>query len=278
MTKIFGLLFILILGGGHMSCSQTDTLPEKLIFDYNGVSLFKDGDYISLTVLAVSPNAQREVENLDLTPGNVFISRSDFEKIWEDMKSVKWSGYSEPNKKIIEKAPPDINSIARLHLVIDDKSIIDWSRESSVFRKKAAAPLEKIAVAINKITEQRLADPIIPDRYSLVLVRSDDKMSINIELTKEGDNIFLEDKESGDRNPNSLRKFTRFFGEIQRLKMMCREYGQMMPVGDDKSGLAHYRVLATVEGHTVADIERYGEIKDMELFDKLCEEIAGLPK
>lgn len=168
-TGVRMLSLCLLIAG--VSCPVWAGVPEQVGFQFGGqFSLRKQGGCVTIARSVEWGDAQRSPgSDFDASPRTVVITLSDFAAIWDLMKQVDWARLKSPSDRDFELTFPDQAHVEVVRLVVDGKTMVDWSRSSRVLVGSLRDQFGPIVATMSQIYQEREAIPVMPEKVEVEL-------------------------------------------------------------------------------------------------------------
>ncbi len=175
--RLAGILILVSVLAVNCSCKQEGETQEVRRdvehFEYSfglEYNVVKQAAYCSIgqrdlwTDSQVPPPA-----DFDEAPYLLLISQGDCNQLEKLIGAIDWSQYQNLTDSDFEPTPPGMQYRERLFVRIGGDTIVDWIKSYHKLVEHLRGPLEAIDRAIAEIAEQRRANPVLPNDFSLLL-------------------------------------------------------------------------------------------------------------
>ena len=209
-------------------------LPQNLEFQFCEVSFKRKNSYATITLYPEWRNAQvPPPKDFDKIPQTVLISMQDFAKIRSQLKQIDFAPLHYPKSSDLRPTPPDMSHSESLQMVVNGKTIIQWSRSYKFLIETLRKPLEDFASMLRKIHKAHLDEPIIPNNLSLTMAIKKKHKIKQYELKKQGVQIALElndgSSKTADVKKLNQEEFKLLWKDLIQLKVLDIEYATRNP-------------------------------------------------
>ncbi|UCD17304.1 MAG: hypothetical protein JSV44_12775 [Candidatus Zixiibacteriota bacterium] len=275
--RIVKIVSLVIISGVQMSCSQSDTGPEKLLYVFSGgPSLCKEYSLITISDSPRWTDAQvPPPEDFDWSALTVLISPEDFESIWAQIRHTDFGALKQPGDDDFEMTPPDVNHTEQFRLVIDDSIIVAWSHGSGYLKRELRQPLDTLAVLLREIFDRRLADPVVPESLAMRLKRTQGGKTVSVELIKEGERVSVAFSDLPEKKYLAESRFRDFIRELLRLRIFGKVFESPLLEQEGATDTAECSMILTINGITVVDFTLSGRFEGRETFDRVMKTVEG---
>ena len=148
-------LMALFWGGLMNACAQAGNVPDQFFFSFGTeYSVEKSGQTATISYQPAWGDAQRppvlgaqpEVKKIRLTKEAV-------QKIWRAIASVDFAPYQQLKPDDFDPTPPDMRHTEQLKLIVDAKTVVDWSEGYQFLKPDLRRPLAEIEDTIREAFE-----------------------------------------------------------------------------------------------------------------------------
>jgi len=263
-----------------MSCSQSETIPEHLLFVFSsGPTLEKKQDLITIAAEPHWTDAQvPPPDDFDWSPMAVLISGDEGNTLWSDLVALDLAPLNDPGDDAFELAPPDVSHVERLRFEIDNAESVGWSFDGGYLKPEFRAELDSLNARLRELFDRRREEPTFPDNILLRLEEAKNRKTAYWELTGNRDSLML--NSSAMSQPQTLT--SEDLGEIIRALQDSHFIGRWhrpSPLTDDSSEkMSTCRLTLRLNNVDAADIAITSSLDDKQRFDRLREMLEQLSK
>ncbi len=157
LTPLWRLGLMALFWGGFMNaCAQAGNVPDQFYFSFGTEYVVeKSGQSATITHQQAWGDAQRSPE-LGAEPEvkKIILTKEAVQKIWRAIASIDFAPYKELKPDDFEPTPPDMRHTEQLKLIVDAKTVVNWSEGYKFLKPDLRRPLAEIADAIQETFEQ----------------------------------------------------------------------------------------------------------------------------
>jgi hypothetical protein len=271
-------LLSLVAAGHEAGCSRLSTdVPKQLHYSFGGVALVREGEYVAITGVSAWTNAQvPQPTEFDPAPCARLIRLDDFARLWAALRAIDLAPLTTPPDGAFEHTPPDMNSIESLKLVVDNRTLIDWSKPDYALAAPVRRPLDAFNDSLRSLWIARTNDPVLPTRFTLSLTAPSHSETIRFELTRTEHGTRLAKQPSGKSHEVSKEEFKTLWSELVRTNALCDSYRAGGPKVPSQPLFRACEMKATVNGMQVISFAFGEKFNGRDRFDAVTARLDSL--
>ena len=161
LRPFWRLGLVAMLWGGLMNaCAQAGGVPAQFFFSFGTeYSVEKSGQTAIISYQQAWGDAQRSPElGAEPEKRSVQLTPEATEKIWRAIASIDIKPYQQLKADDFEPTPPDMRHIESLKLIVDGKTVVDWSQGYKFLNPDLRRPLAEIEETIRETFEQHASE------------------------------------------------------------------------------------------------------------------------
>jgi hypothetical protein len=128
-----------------MESKFENNLPDRLVFQFNNVTLQKEYGLSLIFVYPQWSDAQRgPPPDWDMTPKLNVCKTDDLGEIWKKLTKLDFQKYANLKDSDFEQTPPDMSHCEILNISWEGSQIVSWAKSYMILKPELAAPLREI--------------------------------------------------------------------------------------------------------------------------------------
>jgi hypothetical protein len=273
--------FALLLAGHHAGgAGMPVPLPSKLQYSFGPTSLVRDSAYMAIVTAPTWESSQAPAPaDFDATPCPRLISVEDFTKLWNQLNAIDLAAVTDPDSSSFEAAPPDMSAVEFLRLIIDDKTVINWSRPDYRLIPSLRGPLEVFNDSLKSAWKRRSSDLVLPVSLSLDVSTSVEGQpkKFRLDWHKGGRSRIVSGASPSGRDV-SKDEFEAFWSELVQDNSLCDVYRSSAIRTPEQIADTTCSMKAVVNGVTVVEFALGEHFTGRERFDALVARLDAIRK